>query len=222
MRRRAAAPRRDFGRARVRHPRSHPGTKSSRPGGFYLGNGDPTAALKTGPKDKDGNATIPDGLTTPSAWYVRPWAQRVAMTPGRPPAPATLLGLAVCRRLAPQERAFRNGAMALPAAGSPSLRWAVGYSFVFHSGNPSRALGFSVPQGCRLRTQHGLLLLGFPECVFHVSADVHTCHPAPHRRRNRGTLRNSPPSSCSHILWMFVVLFPHQAHMIFGALTACR
>ncbi|MEN9632705.1 MAG: hypothetical protein RL077_1109, partial [Verrucomicrobiota bacterium] len=30
----------------------------------YLGNGDPTATLKVGPKDKDGNATIPAGLTT--------------------------------------------------------------------------------------------------------------------------------------------------------------
>src|SRR5258705_2952297 len=32
----------------------------------YLGNGDPTVVLKVGPKDKDGNATIPAGLTTPS------------------------------------------------------------------------------------------------------------------------------------------------------------
>src|ERR1051325_1861677 len=32
----------------------------------YLTNGDPTASLKTGPKDKDGNATIPEGLTTPT------------------------------------------------------------------------------------------------------------------------------------------------------------
>ena len=31
----------------------------------YLNNADPTAPLKTGPKDKDGNPTIPDGLTTP-------------------------------------------------------------------------------------------------------------------------------------------------------------
>ncbi|HUR60236.1 MAG TPA: hypothetical protein VM029_21105, partial [Opitutaceae bacterium] len=28
----------------------------------YIGNGDPAAALKVGPKDKDGNATIPAGL----------------------------------------------------------------------------------------------------------------------------------------------------------------
>ena len=32
----------------------------------YLGNGDPSVALKVGPKDKDGNATIPAGLTTPA------------------------------------------------------------------------------------------------------------------------------------------------------------
>ncbi|MCX6954533.1 MAG: hypothetical protein NTV51_20460, partial [Verrucomicrobia bacterium] len=38
----------------------------------YLGNGDPTVALKVGPKDKDGNPTIPDKLTTPSVGVAGP------------------------------------------------------------------------------------------------------------------------------------------------------
>ena len=33
----------------------------------YINNGDPTAVLKVGPKDKDGNPTIPDGLVTPTS-----------------------------------------------------------------------------------------------------------------------------------------------------------
>ncbi|HSI11713.1 MAG TPA: hypothetical protein VK961_06695, partial [Chthoniobacter sp.] len=32
----------------------------------YLTNGDPSVPLKTGPKDKDGNPTIPDGLAANS------------------------------------------------------------------------------------------------------------------------------------------------------------
>src|SRR4051812_38547453 len=38
----------------------------------YLTNGDPSAALKTGPKDKDGNATIPAGLTSPAVGTAGP------------------------------------------------------------------------------------------------------------------------------------------------------
>src|SRR6476660_7758569 len=33
----------------------------------YVNNGDPSAVLKVGPKDKDGNPTIPEGLATPTS-----------------------------------------------------------------------------------------------------------------------------------------------------------
>ncbi len=46
----------------------------------YLGNSDPTAPLKTGPKDKDGNPTIPDGLTTPSVGVAGPGHNAWQMT----------------------------------------------------------------------------------------------------------------------------------------------
>src|SRR6185436_264700 len=46
----------------------------------YLGNTDPTTVLKTGPKDKDGNPTIPEGLTTPSIGVAGPGHNAWQMT----------------------------------------------------------------------------------------------------------------------------------------------
>src|SRR4051812_23354595 len=46
----------------------------------YINNGDPQASLKTGPKDKDGNATIPDGLTTPTVGVPGPGHNAWQMT----------------------------------------------------------------------------------------------------------------------------------------------
>src|SRR5215475_5608696 len=46
----------------------------------YVNNGDPTAALKVGPKDKDGNPTIPAGLTTPTVGVPGPGHNAWQMT----------------------------------------------------------------------------------------------------------------------------------------------
>src|SRR5438105_2948166 len=46
----------------------------------YLTNGDPTVSLKVGPKDKDGNPTIPAGLTTPSVGVSGPGHNAWMMT----------------------------------------------------------------------------------------------------------------------------------------------
>ena len=61
----------------------------------YLGNSDPTAPLKTGPKDKDGNPTIPDGLTTPSVGVAGPGHNAWQMTSAALVLFMTLPGLAL-------------------------------------------------------------------------------------------------------------------------------
>ena len=61
----------------------------------YLTNGDPTASLKTGPKDKDGNPTIPDKLTTPSVGTAGPGHNAWQMTSAALVLFMTLPGLAL-------------------------------------------------------------------------------------------------------------------------------
>ena len=61
----------------------------------YLGNGDPTTVLKTGPKDKDGNPTIPEGLTTPSVGVAGPGHNAWQMTCAALVLFMTLPGLAL-------------------------------------------------------------------------------------------------------------------------------
>src|SRR5450432_1056433 len=60
----------------------------------YLTNGDPTATLKTA-KDKDGNPTIPDGLTTPAVGTSGPGANAWQMTSAALVLFMTLPGLAL-------------------------------------------------------------------------------------------------------------------------------
>ena len=61
----------------------------------YLGNADPTTVLKTGPKDKDGNPTIPEGLTTPSVGVAGPGHNAWQMTSAALVLFMTLPGLAL-------------------------------------------------------------------------------------------------------------------------------
>src|SRR4051794_20968061 len=61
----------------------------------YIGNGDPSASLKVGPKDKDGNATIPAGLTTPSVGVAGPGHNAWMMTSSALVLFMTLPGLAL-------------------------------------------------------------------------------------------------------------------------------
>src|SRR5471032_2561554 len=104
----------------------------------YLGNGDPTAALKVGPKDKDGNATIPDGLTTPSVGASGPGHNAWQMTSAALVLFMTLPGLTLFYGgLMRRKNVLSVMAQCLLLAGLVTiLWWAVGYSIVFHRGGP--------------------------------------------------------------------------------------
>src|SRR5438128_251844 len=102
----------------------------------YLGNGDPTTVLKTGPKDKDGNPTIPDGLTTPSVGVAGPGHNAWQMTSAALVLFMTLPGLALFYGgLVRRKNVLSVMAQCLLITGMVTILWYIcGYSLVFHSG----------------------------------------------------------------------------------------
>src|SRR5216110_2836548 len=104
----------------------------------YLGNSDPTAPLKTGPKDKDGNPTIPDGLTTPSVGVAGPGHNAWQMTSAALVLFMTLPGLALFYGgLVRRKNVLSVLAQCLGITGLVTILWGLcGYSLAFHSGEP--------------------------------------------------------------------------------------
>src|SRR5215469_16156156 len=102
----------------------------------YVNNGDPTAALKTGPKDKDGNPTIPDGLTTPTVGVPGPGHNAWQMTSSALVLFMTLPGLILFYGgLVRRKNVLSVAAQCFYLAGMVTiLWWLCGYSLVFHSG----------------------------------------------------------------------------------------
>ena len=101
----------------------------------YLTNSDPSAPLKT-LKDKDGNMTIPTGLTTPAVGTSGPGHNAWQMTSAALVLFMTLPGLALFYGgLMRRKNVLSVMAQCLLLAGLVTiLWWAVGYSIVFHSG----------------------------------------------------------------------------------------
>ena len=113
----------------------------------YLGNSDPTAPLKTGPKDKDGNPTIPDGLTTPSVGVAGPGHNAWQMTSAALVLFMTLPGLALFYGgLVRRKNVLSVMAQCLLITGLVTILWVVcGYSLVFHNGGKLLGgLGFAM------------------------------------------------------------------------------
>ena len=111
----------------------------------YLGNGDPTVVLKVGPKDKDGNATIPAGLTTPSVGVAGPGHNAFMMVCAALVLFMTLPGLALFYGgLVRTKNVLSVMAQCLGIAGLVTIIWwAVGYSLVFGKSFGSPFLGGS-------------------------------------------------------------------------------
>jgi Amt family ammonium transporter len=109
----------------------------------YLTNGDPSAALKVGPKDKDGNPTIPAGLTTPSVGVAGPGHNGFMMICAALVLFMTLPGLALFYGgLVRTKNVLSVMAQCLGIAGLVTiLWWAVGYSLVFGKSFNSPFLG---------------------------------------------------------------------------------
>ncbi|MDP3073897.1 MAG: ammonium transporter [Opitutaceae bacterium] len=109
----------------------------------YLANADPSAPLKTGPKDKAGHATIPAGLTTPSVGIPGPGHNTWLMVSAALVIFMTLPGLGlfygglVRTKNVLSVIAWCFGIMSLVTV----LWWAVGYSLVFGKSFDSPFLG---------------------------------------------------------------------------------
>ena len=104
----------------------------------YVTNGDPTTALKTGPKDKDGNPTIPDGLVTPTSATSGPGHNAWQMTSTALVLFMTLPGLALFYGgLVRKKNVLSVLAQCLGIAGLVTILWWIcGYSITFASGSP--------------------------------------------------------------------------------------
>ena len=102
----------------------------------YVNNGDPTAALKTGPKDKDGNPTIPDGLVTPTSATAGPGHNAWMMTSSALVLFMTLPGLFLFYGgLVRRKNILSVIAQCFGIAGLVTILWVVfGYSMVFADG----------------------------------------------------------------------------------------
>ncbi len=102
----------------------------------YVNNGDPTAPLKVGPKDKDGNPTIPDGLVTPTSAVAGPGHNAWMMTSAALVLFMTLPGLALFYGgLVRRKNVLSVLAQCLGITGLVSiLWWLCGYSMVFADG----------------------------------------------------------------------------------------
>jgi Amt family ammonium transporter len=109
----------------------------------YIANGDPTAALKVGPKDKDGNATIPAGLTTPAASSTGPGHNGFMMICAALVLFMTLPGLFLFYGgLVRAKNVLSVVAQCFGLAGLVAiLWWAVGYSLVFGKSFDGTLLG---------------------------------------------------------------------------------
>jgi len=109
----------------------------------YIANGDPTVALKTGPKDKDGNPTIPAGLTTVAASNSGPGHNSFMMVSAALVLFMTLPGLFLFYGgLVRAKNVLSVVAQCFGLAGLVAvLWWAVGYSLVFGKSFDGTLLG---------------------------------------------------------------------------------
>jgi Amt family ammonium transporter len=111
----------------------------------YFQNTDPSLVLKVGPKDKDGNPTIPAGLTTPAVGVAGPGHNAWMMTSAALVLFMTLPGLALFYGgLVRTKNVLSVMAQCLGLAGLVTiLWWAFGYSLVFGKNFESAFLGGS-------------------------------------------------------------------------------
>jgi ammonium transporter, Amt family len=182
----------------------------------YLGNGDPTSSLKTA-KDKDGNAIIPDGLTTPSVGVAGPGHNAWQMTSAALVLFMTLPGLALFYGgLMRRKNILSVMAQCLLLAGLVTiLWWACGYSLVFHSGNPFfGGMGFAMLKDVTSAPN--------TDYAYWVSQNVFSMYQLMFAIITPalivGAIAERMKFSAIFLfmtLWMFVVYFP-LAHMVWG------
>ena len=186
----------------------------------YLGNGDPTATLKVGPKDKDGNATIPAGLTTPSVGAAGPGHNGFMMICAALVLFMTLPGLALFYGgLVRTKNVLSVMAQCLGIAGLVTiLWWAFGYSLVFGKSFNSPFLG-----GSEFFFMRGVDSAPNPDYAFWVSQNVFSMYQLMFAIITPALIVGAIAERMKFsalmafvVLWMFLVYFP-LAHMVWGS-----
>ena len=183
----------------------------------YVNNGDPTASLKVGPKDKDGNPTIPNGLTTPAVGVSGPGHNAWQMTSAALVLFMTLPGLFLFYGgLVRRKNVLSVAAQCFFITGLVTiLWWLCGYSLVFHSGSPFLGgMGFAFLKDVTSAPN--------TDYSYWVSQNVFSMYQlmfaiiTPALILGAIAERMKFSAICLFMtLWMFVVYFP-QAHMIWG------
>jgi Amt family ammonium transporter len=177
----------------------------------YLGNGDPTGALK------DAKGAIPAGLTTPAVGVSGPGHNAWQMTSAALVLFMTLPGLALFYGgLMRRKNVLSVMAQCLLLAGLVTiLWWAVGYSLVFHSGGPFLgSLDFALLKdvGSAPNTDYSYWVSQNVFSMYQLMFAIIT--PA----LIVGAIAERMKFSAIFAfmtLWMFVVYFP-LAHMVWG------
>ena len=185
----------------------------------YLTNGDPTVPLTTGPKDKDGNATIPAGLTTPAVGTSGPGHNGWMMTCAALVLFMTLPGLALFYGgLVRTKNVLSVMAQCLGIAGLVTiLWWAFGYSLIFGKSFNSPFLG-----GSEFFFLNGVDSAPNTDYSFWVSHNVFSMYQLMFAIITPalivGAIAERMKFSALILfvtLWMFAVYFP-LAHMVWG------
>ena len=191
----------------------------------YLNNGDPSAPLKVGPKDKDGNPTIPDGLTTPVVGISGPGHNGWMMTSSALVLFMTLPGLALFYGgLVRKKNVLSVCAQCLGTAGLVTiLWWAFGYSLVFgkNFSDGGATLGKFLG-GSEHFFLNGVMSAPNTDYAYWVSENVFSMYQLMFAIITPalivGAIAERMKFSAIMLfitVWMFVVYFP-MAHMVWG------
>jgi ammonium transporter, Amt family len=185
----------------------------------YLGNSDPSASLKVGPKDKDGNPTIPAGLTTPSVGVAGPGHNGFMMICAALVLFMTLPGLALFYGgLVRTKNVLSVMAQCLGIAGLVTiLWWAFGYSLVFGKSFNSPFLG-----GTEYFFLKGVDSVPNTDYAAWVSQNVFSMYQLMFAIITPALIVGAIAERMKFsalivfvVLWMFLVYFP-LAHMVWG------
>lgn len=183
----------------------------------YINNTDPAASLKVA-KDAEGNAAVPEGLTTPTVGVPGPGHNAFIMTSALLVLFMTLPGLALFYGgLVRRKNVLSVLAQCLGIAGLVTvLWWAAGYSLAFSAGKPFiGGLDFAFLKGVTSapNTNYSVWVSQNVFCMFQMMFAIIT--PALIIGAIAERMRFAAILAFIGV-WMFIVYFP-LAHMVWGA-----
>lgn len=185
----------------------------------YVNNTDPNVPLKVGPKDKDGNPTIPEGLTTAVGSVAGPGHNAWMMASAALVLFMTLPGLALFYGgLVRKKNVLSVCAQCLGTAGLVTvLWWAFGYSLVFGKSFSSPFFG-----GSEFFFLHGVDSKPNTDYAYWVSHNVFSMYQLMFAIITPALIVGAIAERMKYLaimlfiaIWMFVVYFP-MAHMVWG------